>query len=41
VSRGIDIELTSFLFQHLHNKEHNQYVNWLHTLDGLFAKDAP
>ncbi|XP_072976706.1 uncharacterized protein [Typha angustifolia] len=40
VARGIDVKLTSFLLQHLHKKEHGQYVNWLRALEGAFAKDA-
>ncbi|XP_073114272.1 uncharacterized protein [Elaeis guineensis] len=40
VARGIGEELTHFLIEHLHRKEHGQYVNWLRTLEGAFAKDA-
>ncbi|CAL9782466.1 unnamed protein product [Musa acuminata subsp. burmannicoides] len=38
VVRGITPKLTNFLFQHLHRKEHSQYVNWLRTMEGIVAK---
>ncbi|KAM7500133.1 hypothetical protein LguiA_024547 [Lonicera macranthoides] len=32
VARGIEESLTNFLLLHLHRKEQDQYVNWLHKL---------
>ncbi|URD77327.1 Saccharopine dehydrogenase [Musa troglodytarum] len=38
VVRGITPKLTNFLLEHLHRKEHSQYVNWLRTMEGIVAK---
>ncbi|KAJ4972344.1 hypothetical protein NE237_005443 [Protea cynaroides] len=40
ISRGIGVDLTSFLLLHLHKKEQDQYVNWLQKLEAMVAKDA-
>ncbi|ONK78472.1 uncharacterized protein A4U43_C02F19130 [Asparagus officinalis] len=39
-ARGINAELTTFLFQHLLNKEHSQYINWLRVMEVFSAKHA-
>lgn len=36
--RGINVELGNFLIRHLHNKEQQQYVKWLHCLDSIIKK---
>ncbi|RZR97439.1 hypothetical protein BHM03_00026625 [Ensete ventricosum] len=38
VVRGITPKLTNFLLEHLHRKEHSQYVNWLRTMEGIVAE---
>eukprot|EP01018_Ginkgo_biloba_P029886 Gb_27592 [translate_table: standard] len=37
-ARGIDIDLANFLIIHLHKKEQQQYVEWLHSLESLIKK---
>ncbi|URD77321.1 Saccharopine dehydrogenase, partial [Musa troglodytarum] len=41
VVRGITPKLTNFLLEHLHRKEHSQYVNWLRTMEGIVANISP
>lgn len=36
--RGINVELGNFLIRHLHDKEQQQYVKWLHSLDSIIKK---
>lgn len=36
--RGINVELGNFLIRHLHNKEQQQYVKWLHSLASIIKK---
>lgn len=36
--RGINVELGNFLTRHLHNKEQQQYVKWLHSLESIIKK---
>lgn len=38
VARGFNSKLASSILQHLIQKERNQYVNWLKTLEEAFAK---
>jgi hypothetical protein len=38
VARGFNSKLASSILQHLLQKERNQYVNWLKTLEEAFAK---
>lgn len=40
ISRGITGDFTNFLLLHLHKKEQNQYVNWLHKLENAMANNA-
>lgn len=39
ISRGITVDFTYFLLLHLHKKEQDQYVNWLHKLETAIVKD--
>ncbi|XP_058107310.1 mitochondrial acidic protein mam33-like isoform X2 [Magnolia sinica] len=40
VVRGITEELTDFLLLHLHKNQQLQYLNWLHRVETMFAKDT-
>ncbi|CAM0146105.1 unnamed protein product [Urochloa decumbens] len=39
VARGVDSKLASSILQHLLQKEHAQYLNWLKILEETFSKD--